>query len=131
MLGNSEVLMLVLLALAVVISAFFSGSEAALLSVQRVRIAHLVGRGVPRAERVERMVRRPERFLPTVLLGNNLMNTAAAALGTAVAISVMGSVNSAILVSTIGVTLLLLIFGETLPKMIASAHAERISLCVG
>ena len=128
MLGSSEVWKLALLVVALGISAFFSGSEAALLSVQRVRLAHMVARGVARAEWVERMVRRPERFLPTVLLGNNLMNTAAAALGTAVAISVMGSVNSAILVSTIGVTLLLLIFGETLPKIVASAHAERISL---
>ena len=114
---------LVLLFLCVALSAFFSSTEVAFLSIQRARLLTLVRRGTPGADRVAKLVERPDRLLPTVLLGNNLVNTAAAALGTAVVLTVVNDVNTAILISTIGVTVLLLVLGETLPKMIAARHA--------
>jgi len=86
----------------------------------------MVNTNVKGAKRVARMVQRPEKFLSTVLLGNNLVNTAAAALGTALAIHFWGE--KGIIISTIGVTVLLLIFCETTPKTIATQHAERLSL---
>ena len=67
--------MLWLLAAFLVLSAFFSGSEAALLSVQRVRLRHLVNTKTAGASRVARMVEHPEKLLPPILLGNNLVNT--------------------------------------------------------
>ncbi|MDP3063261.1 MAG: hemolysin family protein [Chloroflexota bacterium] len=119
-----------LLFLCVALSAFFSSTEVAFLSIQRARLLTLVRRGTPGADRVAKLAERPDRLLPTVLLGNNLVNTAAAALGTAVVLTMVNDVNTAILISTIGVTVLLLVLGETLPKMIAARHALKWAFVV-
>ncbi len=122
-----ETLYLVLLFVCLLLSAFFSSSETAFISIQRIRLEHMVDTKVKGAGRVSRMIQRPEKLLSTILLGNNLVNTAAAALGTALAISLWGEENG-ILIATIGVTILLLIFCETTPKTIATQHTERLSL---
>ena len=88
---------------------------------------HMVSTKVNGADRVAKMLQRPEKLLSTILLGNNLVNTAAAALATALAISVWGA-EQGILIATIGITIILLIFCETTPKTIATQHAERLSI---
>ena len=100
----------------VLLSAFFSGAEAALLSVQRVRIRHLAESKSSGALRVLKMVEKPEKSLPPILLGNNLVNTAVAAVFTSVMLNWLEDENSAVLFATVGVTVILLIFGETIPK---------------
>ena len=122
---------LVLLFLCLVLSAFFSSSETAFIALQRIRVKHLVSTEVSGAARIAKMMERPERFLATILLGNNLINTAAAALGTIIALSIFSDMwgeGNAVLIATIGVTILLLIFGEITPKTIATQHAERMAL---
>ena len=123
-------LYILLLILCLVLSAFFSGSEATLLSLQRIRLQGLLHRRVPGARRVARMVEHPEQFLPTILLGNNLVNTAAAVLGTAIALAWIASEGQAVVAATAAVTLMLLIFGEVVPKTIGVRHAERTSFLV-
>jgi CBS domain containing-hemolysin-like protein len=123
-------LYLLLVFICLVLSAFFSGTEATLLSVQRVRLHGMLQRGVPGARLVARIVERPDRFLPTILLGNNLANTAAAALGTSIALTFISSDEQAVIVATVAVTLLLLVFGEVIPKTIATRQPERLSLLV-
>jgi len=120
------ILYLVLFLICLLLSAFFSGSETAFVSLQRIRVEHLVETKVKGAKRVARMIERPEKLLSTILLGNNFVNTAAAALATALAVSIWGE--RGILFATIGVTILLLVFCETTPKTIATHHAERLSL---
>jgi putative hemolysin len=127
MLEGSDYLKLGLLTLFLALSAFFSGTETAFIALQRVRIIHLVRTGVPGSRRVFRMAQHPERLLSTVLLGNNLVNTAAAALGTVLVLSFMDNPTSAILVATAGIAFLLLIFGEILPKTFAARNAERFA----
>jgi putative hemolysin len=122
-----ETLYLVLLIICLFLSAFFSSSETAFISLQKIRVQHLVDTKVRGAKRVARMMERPEKFLSTVLLGNNLVNTAAAALATFLAIRLWGD-QWGVLVSTIVVTIVLLIFCETTPKTIATRHAEGLSL---
>ena len=124
---TSDVIRLVLLGFAVLLSAFFAGSEAAFLSVQRSRLAALVLDKVKGAEKVEELASHPEKLLPTVLTGNNLVNVAAAALGTTLAGAYL-SPNWAVGASVGGVTVLLLLFGEILPKVIATKNAERLAL---
>ena len=119
-----------LLVFALAFSALFSASEAVLLSVQRIRLQYMVRTRVPGARVVARLVENPRRFLPTILLANNLTNTAAAALGTAVAVQLIESEGLAVVVATAVVTVLLLIFGETIPKAIGVRHAETASLLV-
>jgi len=116
----------VLLFVCLVLSVFFSSSETAFISLQRVRLEHLVNTHVKGAKRVARMIERPEKFLSTVLLGNTFVNTAAAALATALAITIWGE--RGILIATIGLTIILLIFCESTPKTIAAHHAEKLSL---
>jgi CBS domain containing-hemolysin-like protein len=123
---GTAVLYLVLLVVCLVLSAFFSGSETAFVSLQRVRLKHEVNRKVRGAERVARLVERPERLLSTILLGNNLVNTAAAALATALAVEYLGQ-QPGVIVATAGVTIVLLIFCETTPKTIATQHAAGMA----
>ena len=119
-------LYLVLFILCLLLSAFFSSAETAFISLQRIRMRHLVENNVRGARRVARMIERPEKLLSTILLGNNFVNVAAAALGTAVAIELWGE--RGILFAAIGVTVLLLVFAETTPKTLATRHAEKLSL---
>ncbi len=119
-----------LLGLFLVLSAFFSGSETALVALSRARLTHLVNIGQPGASRVAQLVQHPEKFLATVLLSNNLVNTAVAAIGTSLVVNMMGNNSTAVIVSTLGVTLVLLIFGEILPKTIAWNQSEKVSFAV-
>jgi putative hemolysin len=122
-----ETLYLVLLLVCFALSAFFCSSETAFISLQWIRVEHLVSTKVKGAELVSRMIQKPERLLSTVLLGNTFVNTAAAAMATALAVSLWGQ-QQGVLFATIGVTIILLIFAETTPKTIAAHHAERLSL---
>jgi len=119
-------LYLVLFIICLLLSAFFSSSETAFIAVQRIRMEHLIESNVKGARRVAGMIDRPEKLLSTILLGNNFVNVAAAALGTVIAIELWGE--RGVLFATIGVTVLLLIFAETTPKTIAARHPERLSL---
>ena len=121
-------LQILLLGACLLLSAFFSSSEAAFLSLQRVRLQHLVSSQVAGALQVADLAGRRDRLLSTVLLGNNLFNTAAATLGTVIAIDMLQDTEQGVLAATVGVTLLLLIFGETVPKTIATTHPERLAL---
>ncbi|MBI4307496.1 MAG: HlyC/CorC family transporter [Chloroflexi bacterium] len=117
----------VILLVCLALSAFFSSSETAFISLSRVRLRHLLDSGVVRAERVFRMVEHPDRLLTTVLLGNNLVNTAAAAIGTVIAVSLFGP-GTGVIVATAAVTVLLVVLGEVFPKVLAARHAERLAL---
>ncbi len=121
---------LALLLLCLTISGFFSASETAFIALPRARLMHLVNIGQPGAGRVAHLMLRPDKFLATVLLGNNLVNTAAAALGTVLAVSLIGNTPLAVLVATLGVTLVLLVFGETMPKTIAWQRSEKVAFAV-
>jgi putative hemolysin len=121
-----EILYLVFIFVCLVLSAFFCSSETAFTYVQKFRIEHLVNAKVKGAGRVASMTRRPEKFLSTVLLGTNLVNTAAAALATALAVNYWGE-RWGVVIATVGLTVILLIFCETTPKILATRHAERLS----
>ena len=127
--SDTEILYLVLLLACFILSAFFSGSETAFIALARYRVEHMVATEVKGAKKVARLLERPERLLSTILLSNNLLNTAAAALATGLAISVWGT-QPGMIIATIGVTVILLIFSETTPKTIAIRHAEKLSLSV-
>ena len=118
---------LILLGICLGLSAFFSSSETAFIALPRARLLHLLSVGRANAKLVERLVQRPERLLATVLLSNNLVNTAAAALGTAIALNMIENDEVAVLVATVCVTLLLLIFSETLPKTVAWNRSETLA----
>lgn len=110
-----------------ILSAFFSSSEAAFLSLQKTRLNYLVSNNIPGAKRVSDMVNNTERLLSTILLGNNLVNVAFAAVITALAVKWLSEGPLALAVATIVGTGVLLIFGEIIPKSIAVRKSERVS----
>ena len=113
--------------LCLVFSGFFSSAESAFLALPKLRIRYLVENGRRGAEWLAKMAESPEKILATVLLGNNLVNVAAATLGTIMAVATFGLVRGPI-IATVGVTALILIFGEVIPKTLAVHNAERLSL---
>jgi len=127
--SGAETLYVVLLIICLVLSAFFSGSETAFISLQKIRLEHLVNTGVKGAGLVARLLQRPERLLSIVLLGNTFVNAAAAAMATVLARSVWGE-RLGLLIATVGLTIVLLIFCETTPKVIAAHNAEKLSLAL-
>jgi len=92
-------------------------------------LEYLVEARVRGADRVARMLRRPEKLLSTVLLGNTFVNTAAAALATALAIGVWP--DQGVLIAIVALTITLLVFCETTPKTFATLHTERLALTFG
>lgn len=109
------------------LSAFFSSAESAFIALSKLRIRYLVESGVKGAEKLARIADKPERMLATVLLGNNLVNIAAATLGTIMSVSVWGLPWGPV-IATVGVTAIILVFGEVIPKTFAVHHAQRLSL---
>jgi putative hemolysin len=124
--SGSEILYLIILLVCVALTAFFCSSETAFLSLQKVKLEHMASTGTRGAKQLAKMVERPEKLLAVVLLGINLANTAAAALGTMLAVSIWG--NQGIIYATLGITVIILIFAETTPKTFAAQHAERLAL---
>ena len=127
--ADGELLSLVLIVVFLIFSAFFSSSEAAFLSLEKIRIAHLIRTGVPGAKRVAGMIDQPERLLSTILLGNNFVNVAFTALVTVVTVSLLGedSTGQAVVIATGVGTVVLLLVGEIIPKTIAVRRAERVA----
>ena len=109
-----------------VLSAFFSSSETALMSLNRYRLRHQARAGNRAARLAELLLQRPDRVIGLILLGNNLVNLAAAALVTMIAIELGGE--GAILAGTLILTLVVLIFGEVAPKTIAALNPQRVAM---
>jgi putative hemolysin len=118
---------LVLFFLCLLISGFFSSCEVAFVSLQKLRVRYLAETEGGSAKQVATLAEQPERLLTTILLGNNLVNTAAAALATVVAASALAE-GEAVIAATAGVTILLLMFGEVFPKTLATRYGERMAM---
>lgn len=126
--------MLSSLALAVlvclVLSAFYSGSETALVSVNKFRINQLVESENTRASIVHRLIESPQRMLALTLVGTNLANVLIAQLGEGLVARGLPNLTVSLqgLIATVGITTLLLIFGEILPKTIFRVKADTLAL---
>ena len=106
------VLMVIIIGVLLGFSAFFSGSETALMAIGRLRLKHLAETMPVRARLVERILKKPEKLIGTILLGNNLVNVAMSALATAFAISIWGDRGIAYVTGIL--TFAILIFAEML-----------------
>lgn len=119
---------IILLPLLIIISGFFSGTEIAVFSLGEPRVRTLVEERRPGSRALQRLKANPERLLVTILVGNNIVNIAAAALSTALALDLYG--NAGVAYATGAVTLVVLVFGEITPKGLATANADTVSLKV-
>ena len=124
----SDVIQLLSLILLLCLSAFFSSSETALLSISQMRIRTLVDEGNKRAMTLERVVSNKSKMLSAILIGNNVVNLSASSLITSLVINHFG--NAYVGIATGIITLLILIFGEISPKTMATLQAEKVALKV-
>jgi len=125
MISQTKIMILLIL---ILLSGFFSGVETALFSLSRLRVKHLVRKGVKGARAVEKLKDQPQKLLITILVGNNLVNIAASALATSIIYHI--SQSYAVSITTGIMTLIILVFGEITPKTLATKHSEQISLIV-
>jgi len=114
-----------LLVTLLVLSAFFSGSETALMSLNRYQLRHKAREGHRGAKLAERLLQRPDRLIGLILLGNNLVNFSAASLVAIIALKIGGQ--PAVALGTLILTLVVLIFSEAAPKTLAALHPERLA----
>jgi Mg2+/Co2+ transporter CorB len=114
-----------LLAVLLLLSAFFSSSETGLMTLNRYRLRHRAKLGHRGARLSQSLLERPDRLIGTILLGNNFINVLAAAVATIIGLRLFG--DDGIAIATGALTLLLLIFGEVTPKTMAALHPERIA----
>ncbi|MFT3556002.1 HlyC/CorC family transporter [Klebsiella pneumoniae] len=105
----STTTLIITLIVMVIISAYFSGSETGMMTLNRYRLRHMAKQGNRPAKRVEKLLRKPDRLISLVLIGNNLVNILASALATGV------------------LTFVVLVFAEVLPKTIAALYPEKVA----
>jgi CBS domain containing-hemolysin-like protein len=119
---------LVIIGLSALASGFFSGSETALIGIQKERVHQLAGSS-KRGRRIRQLVDDPDRLLSTLLVANNLVNILGTAVATTLFIDLLGE-SWGPWISVIAVTTVILIVGEITPKTLAARHPERFSLAV-
>ncbi|WP_427983546.1 HlyC/CorC family transporter [Agarivorans sp.] len=117
--------LLLLLLFLIICSAFFSSSETGMMSLNRYRLRHLVNTKHKAAQRVDKLLNRPDRLIGLILIGNNLVNILASAIATIIGLRLFGDVGVAI--ATLALTFVILIFAEVTPKTMAALYPERIA----
>ena len=123
-----DALSILLFVICVLLSAFFSSSEVALISITRAKVRTLVNEGKHGSKALAALKEKPDRLLITILIGNNIVNIAAASLATAIAIRIFGDVGVGI--ATGLVVIILLVFGEIGPKIYATRASDSFALTV-
>ena len=126
--SGDAIIQLFILLILLALSAFFSSSETALVTVNKIRMRNMAEGGNKQAETVIKTVENQGKMLSAILIGNNVVNLSASSLATVMASSLFG--NKAVGIATGILTLLILVFGEITPKTMATYSAEKISLKV-
>lgn len=123
---NVEIGQIIIVIVTLIFSALFSSAETAYSSVNKIRLKNYAAQGNKKAEKALRLANKYEDMLTAVLIGNNIVNITNSSVSTVIFISIFGAKGSAI--STVVVTILVLMFGEVLPKSYAKKNAEKLAL---
>lgn len=110
----------------ILLSAYFSGTETAMMALNRYRLRHMVKRQHRGARKADRMLKRPDRLLGVILVGNNLVNFSAATLATIIGYNLLG--DTGVLLAPWVLTITFLIFAEVAPKTLAAERPEAWAL---
>jgi Mg2+/Co2+ transporter CorB len=108
------------------LSAFFSGVETAMMSLNRYRLKHLVKENNKAAIRADKLLKRPDRLLGVILIGNNFVNILAASLTTVLCLNLFG--DKGVVIGSIVLTMIILVFAEITPKTFAALNSEKVAL---
>ena len=124
----SQIVNIVVFIILICLSSFFSCTETAFLSANKIKMRNLAEEGDRRAKKVEKLLSNTDRLYSSILVGNNLVNIGASSLTTSIVISIFGNSASLVAAASGVVTLLILVFGEITPKTFATKNADRIAL---
>ncbi len=116
-----------ILAVLLLVSAFFSASETAMMAINRYRLKHQAEQGHKGAKLTLALLNQTDKLLGVILLGNNLVNTGAATLSTIIAIRLFGQGELTLFLATSLLTFFILVFSEVTPKVIGASYSERIA----
>lgn len=121
---------LIIIFIMIFLSAFFSASETSYTSANKIRLRSKAEGGSKAAERALTVINKYDKTLTTILIGNNIVNILTSSLATVMFIDILKDADAGSLVSTIAVTIVVLIFGEIIPKTVAKAHAESFACAI-
>ena len=125
---SSHIVQLFTIIVMVFLSAFFSSSETALVTVNKIRMKNMAENGDKRAAKVLKVTSDSGKMLSAILIGNNIVNIFASSLATILAIDIFGSIGSGIATGVL--TIVILIFGEVTPKTMATIKADSFALAI-
>ena len=125
---STIILMLILFFMLLIVSAFFSLTETALFSINKVRLDYLIKQKNKRALSIYKSINEPDKLLSTILTGNNIVNTVVSTIGTTIAIYYLHEWG--VILAPLIVAFILLLFGETFPKLLATQFPEQLSLLI-
>ncbi len=125
--SDSSSIYLILIILSIILSGFFSATETAFSSFNRIRMKNISEKGHKKATLALKLSERYDVLLSTILIGNNIVNILSASLATILFVSLLGQEIGAT-VSTIVITIVVLIFGEVTPKSIAKEYPEKFAM---
>ena len=120
------IIFIILLILAVC-SFFFSASETAIIGLSKIKLRHMLQKGIKSAQSIQRIAGKLDKVIAAILIGNNIVNIAVSSIVTSIFIKIYGY-HWGVIASTFTTTLVLLIFCEVTPKMLAAKHTEKIAL---
>jgi Mg2+/Co2+ transporter CorB len=119
--------MIATLVVLLVISGFFSIAETSMMAINRYRLKHMVAQGDGGAARVEELLKRTDRLLGAILIGNNLVNAASATIASLIAVGLFGQGKFAYAVSTLAISFLIIVFAEITPKVVGATYPEKLA----
>lgn len=125
---SSHIVQLVIIIILIFLSAFFSSSETALVTVNKIRMKNLAENGDKRAAKVLKVTSDSGKMLSAILIGNNIVNLSASSIATILAVDILGDIGSGIATGVL--TLAILIFGEVSPKTMATIKADSFALAI-
>ena len=123
--GQSMAVLAIVLVVLILVSAFFSSSETAMMTLNRYRLKHLAERGHRAAQSAQKLLERPDRLISLLLFGNNFINILIAQIATVVTLELWGE--RALIASSAILTAVVLVFAEVVPKTLAAIYPERIA----
>lgn len=122
-------LTLILLLFLVLLSFFFSASETSIIALSRIRLRHMLSRGIKRAQSIQRLITKLDKFIVAILVGNNFVNIAISAIVTGLCVPILGY-KKGVIVATFSTAFFVVIICEIIPKILAIKHTERIALFI-
>lgn len=121
--------MFIFFSLLAILSFLFSASETSIIGLSKIRLRHMIARGIKRAPNIQRLITKLDKFIVAILVGNNFVNIAMSAIVTGVCVLIFGY-KWGILIATLLTAFFILIFCEITPKILAIKHTERVALFV-